>query len=189
MMHIMCQISSLWGLLDYVTLYLHESPKCEDVGEGLPSPGLWHKFGKSDRVLFSIISSRYCFDWKEWYNPMKNSTDCFLVFLIQLLPYYLFSSTSLSLLSWDLPNPGIKPRFPALPADSLPAEPQEKRKNTGWVDYPFSRGCSWPRNWTGVSWIAGRFFTNWAIREALLLVIYPKNWKLVLTQILIWHRS
>ena len=34
-----------------------------------------------------------------------------------------------------------------------------------WVAYPFSSGSSWPRNWTGVSCIAGRFFTNWAIRE------------------------
>ena len=31
----------------------------------------------------------------------------------------------------DLPNPGIKPRSPALRADSLPAEPQGKLKNTG----------------------------------------------------------
>ena len=29
----------------------------------------------------------------------------------------------------DLPNPGIEPRFPALQADSLPAEPQEKPIN------------------------------------------------------------
>ena len=28
----------------------------------------------------------------------------------------------------DLPNPGIEPRFPALQADSLPAEPQGKPK-------------------------------------------------------------
>ena len=35
-----------------------------------------------------------------------------------------------------------------------------------WVAYPFSSRCSWPRNGTGVSCIAGRFFTNWAIREA-----------------------
>ena len=33
------------------------------------------------------------------------------------------------------------------------------------VAFPFSRGSSWPRNWTRVSCIAGRFFTNWAIRE------------------------
>ena len=31
----------------------------------------------------------------------------------------------------DLPNPGIEPRFPTLQADSLPAEPQGKPKNTG----------------------------------------------------------
>ena len=35
-----------------------------------------------------------------------------------------------------------------------------------WVAYPFSRGFSQTRNRTGVSCIAGRFFTNWAIREA-----------------------
>ena len=34
------------------------------------------------------------------------------------------------------------------------------------VAYPFSRGSSWPRNWTGVSYIAGGFFTSWATREA-----------------------
>ena len=31
----------------------------------------------------------------------------------------------------DLPNPGIKPRSPALQEDSLPAEPPGKPKNTG----------------------------------------------------------
>ena len=35
------------------------------------------------------------------------------------------------------------------------------------VAYPFSSGSSQPRNQSGVSWIAGGFFTNWAIREAL----------------------
>ena len=38
-----------------------------------------------------------------------------------------------------------------------------------WVAYPFSRGSSWPRNWTGVSCIIGGFFTNWAMREALMM--------------------
>ena len=36
-----------------------------------------------------------------------------------------------------------------------------------WVAYPFSSGSSQPRNWTRVSCIAGGFFTNWAMREAL----------------------
>ena len=68
----------------------------------------------------------------------------------------------------DLPNPGIEPRSPAWWADSLPAEPQEKPKNTGvgsLSSADFSSRSSRPRNWIGVFCIAGRFFTNWAIRE------------------------
>ena len=34
-----------------------------------------------------------------------------------------------------------------------------------WVAIPFSRGSSWPRDWTQVSCIAGGFFTVWATRE------------------------
>ena len=40
-------------------------------------------------------------------------------------------------------------------------------KNTREVSFVFSRGSSWPRDWTQVSFIAGRFFTVWATREAL----------------------
>ena len=35
-----------------------------------------------------------------------------------------------------------------------------------WVAISFSRGSSQPRDQTWVSCIAGRFFTNWAMREA-----------------------
>ena len=66
----------------------------------------------------------------------------------------------------DLPNPGIKPRSPALQVDSLPAEPQGNPRNLEWVAYPFSRGSSPPRNRTMVFCIAGRFFTNPAIIRA-----------------------
>ena len=48
-------------------------------------------------------------------------------------------------------------------------------QNTEWVAYPFSSGSSQPRNWTGVSCIAGRFFTNWAIREALSSVQFSHS--------------
>ena len=37
-----------------------------------------------------------------------------------------------------------------------------------WVANSFSRGSSQPRDWTRVSHIAGRQFTIWATREALL---------------------
>ena len=44
-----------------------------------------------------------------------------------------------------------------------------------WVAYPFSNGSSQPRNQTRVSCIAGGFFTNWATREALVVVDYSQN--------------
>ena len=44
-----------------------------------------------------------------------------------------------------------------------------------WVAYPFSRGSSPPRNWTGVSCFTGGFFTSWATRKAHLLGIYLKK--------------
>ena len=40
----------------------------------------------------------------------------------------------------DLPNPGIEPRSPTLQADSLPAEPQGKPKNTGVGSLSFLQG-------------------------------------------------
>ena len=66
----------------------------------------------------------------------------------------------------DLPHPGIEPRSPTLQEDSLPAEPPGKPKNTGVGGLPLLQGSSQPRNRTGVSCIAGGFFTNWATREA-----------------------
>ena len=41
-----------------------------------------------------------------------------------------------------------------------------------WVAYPFFRESSRPRNRTGVSCIAGGFFTNWAIREAQNMYVF-----------------
>ena len=34
-----------------------------------------------------------------------------------------------------------------------------------WVDIPFSKKSSRPRDWTQVSCIIGRHFTDWATRE------------------------
>ena len=44
-----------------------------------------------------------------------------------------------------------------------------------WVADPFSSRSSQPRNRTRVSWIAGRFFINWTIREALSLHLLIPN--------------
>ena len=54
------------------------------------------------------------------------------------MDYTVHGILQVRLLEWvafpfsrDLPNPGTEPRSPTLQAGSLPAEPQEKLKNTG----------------------------------------------------------
>ena len=44
-----------------------------------------------------------------------------------------------------------------------------------WVVISFSRGSSQPRDWTHVSCIAGKFFTAWAVGEALSTNMCPIN--------------
>ena len=50
-----------------------------------------------------------------------------------------------------------------------------------WVAIPYSIGFSQPRDQTQVSCIAGRFFTNWAMREALCNLLAAKSLQLYLT--------
>ena len=45
-----------------------------------------------------------------------------------------------------------------------------------WVAYPFSSRSSWPRNWTRVSCIAGKFFTN-RVSGKTRLAWVKKNFK------------
>ena len=60
----------------------------------------------------------------------------------------------------DLPSPGIEIRQLSLQADSLPFKPPGKPKNTGEDSLSLLQGSSRPRNRTGVSCTAGKFFTN-----------------------------
>ena len=46
--------------------------------------------------------------------------------------------------------------------------PTSLHKTLEWVAMPSSRGSSRPRDWTQVSYTAGRFFTVWASREAFV---------------------
>ena len=45
-----------------------------------------------------------------------------------------------------------------------------------WVAVPFSKGSSQPRDRTQVSRIVGWFFTTWAAKEALILLISEQLW-------------
>ena len=65
----------------------------------------------------------------------------------------------------DLPNPGSNPGLPHCRWILSQLNHQGCPRILEWVAYSFSRGSSWPRNWTGASCIAGGFFTSWATRE------------------------
>ena len=71
----------------------------------------------------------------------------------------------------DLPNPDLLHCRQILYQLNYKGSP----KILEWVAYPFSNRSSQPRNQTGISHIAGRFFTNWAIREALKFFFWLKQ--------------
>ena len=70
----------------------------------------------------------------------------------------------------DLPNPAIKPRSPALQLDSLPAEPQEKPKNTG-VGSLFLLGQIFPTQESNQSLLYCRWILNQLNRNLFLTVL------------------
>ena len=75
----------------------------------------------------------------------------------------------------NLPNPGIESKSSALQVDSLLSEPPGKPKNTGVGRLSLLKGDFWPRFWTGVSGIAGGFFTSWATREDIPTIYLVLN--------------
>ena len=75
---------------------------------------------------------------------------------------------SLSLLQVIFPTQGLNPGLPHCGRILYQVSHKGSPRIREWVAYPFSRESCWPRNWIGVSCLAGRFFTNWVIRKALL---------------------
>ena len=73
---------------------------------------------------------------------------------------------SLSLLQRMFPTQGLNPSLPHYRWILYQLSHQRRPIILEWVVYPFSSGSSWPRNWTSVSCIADRFFTNRAKKEA-----------------------
>ena len=109
---------------------------------------------------------------------------------------------------WDSPKQGSNPGLPHCRQILYQLNHQGSPRLLEWVAYPFSSRSSQPRNQTGVSCIAGGFFTSWATREALLnwgfvrdlilkvlcinnstrvLAVFPQdNWKNSLSNNILW---
>ena len=79
---------------------------------------------------------------------------------------------SLSLLQRIFPTQGLNPGLPHCTQILYQLSHKGSPRILEWVAYSFSSRSSWPRNQTGVSRIAGGFFTNWAMREAH----FGENW-------------
>ena len=95
--------------------------------------------------------------------------DCIVhgILQVRILEWVAFPFSRGSSQSRDQPrSPTDQPRSPTSLADLYQLSHKGSPRILEWVAYPFSRESSWPRNQTGVACIAGRFFTNGAIREA-----------------------
>ena len=77
---------------------------------------------------------------------------------------------SLSLPQGIFPTQGLNSGLPHCRRILYQQSHKGSPRKLEWVTYPFSRRSSWPRNQTGISCIAGGFFINWAMREALYYI-------------------
>ena len=82
---------------------------------------------------------------------------------------------SLPLLQGIFPIQGSNPGLPHCRWILYQLSHKGSPKILEWVVYPFFSRSSQPRNWTRVSCIAGRLFTNWAMRE---MFNHKESWAL-----------
>ena len=109
--------------------------------------------------------------WKESHSVMSDSA---IPWTIQSMEFSRPETGmgSLSLLQGIFPTQGSNPGLPHCGWILYQLSHKGSPKTLEWVAYPFSSRSSWPRNQTRVSCIAGRFFTNWAIKELIFKYIY-----------------
>ena len=93
---------------------------------------------ESHSAMFNSLRSRGLYN--PWNSPGQNT-----------------GVGSLSLLQDIFPTQGSNPDLHCSWAT------REAQEYWSGVACPFSRTSSWSRNWTSVSYIAGEFFTNWAM--------------------------
>ena len=115
------------------------------------SPGKLHIPHSTGKVEWKLFSHVWVFVTPSpWNSPGQNT-----------------GVGSLSFLQGNFPTQGLNPGLPHCRQILYQLSHQGSPRILQWVAYPFSKGSSQPRNGTGISCIAGRFFTNWDIRESL----------------------
>ena len=100
-------------------------------------------------------------EWSEW-----KSLSCVWLFATHGLycPWNSLGQNigegSLSLLQGIFPTQGLNPDLPHYRQILYQLSHKGSPRILEWVTYPFFSRSSWPRDWTRVSCIAGRLFTN-----------------------------
>ena len=114
-------------------------------------PMAWNQERKSESEIRSVVSDSLQPHglYSPWNSPGQNT-----------------GVGSLSLLQGIFPTQGSNPGLPHCRQILYQLSHKGSPRILEWVAYPFSTRSSWPRNETRISCIAGRFFTNWASREA-----------------------
>ena len=104
--------------------------------------------------------------WKmKWSESHSVESDSLWLYNLWNSPGQNTGVGSLSLLQGMYPTQGLNPRFPHCRWILYQMSHKGSPSIQGWLAYPFSSRSSQPRNATGVSCIAGGFFTTWAIRQ------------------------
>ena len=157
----------------------------------LPAFCPWYTSGKNTRVgchflLQEIVPNQESnphllhwqashYHWTTWGVQFKWSQSCSVASnsLQPLGPHSPWNSPgqntggdSLSLLQGIFPTQGLNPGLSHCRRILYQLSHKGSPRILEWVACPFSSRYSQSRNQTGVSYIAGRFFTSWAMREA-----------------------
>ena len=85
--------------------------------------------------------------------------------------YYLLIKIAFPFSRGIFPTQGLNPGLQHCGRILYQLSHKGSPRRVEWVAYPFSRGSSRARNQTTISYTAGRFFTNWATREASTLKV------------------
>ena len=128
---------------------------------GLPSTGL-HRV----RHDWSDLAATLIPSWKWKSQKVSHSLWPHGLYSLWNSPGHNTGVGSLSLLQGIFPTQGSNSGLPHCRWILYQLSHKGSPRILEWVAYPFSRGSSWPRNWTRVSCIAGGFLTSWSTREA-----------------------
>ena len=124
----------------------------------------------------SCVAGRFFTKWATREAPAKKLLNHVQLFVTQWTIQFRNSPGqntgvgNLSLLQGIFPTQGSNPGLPPCKWILYQLSHKGSPRIWEWAAYPFSSGSSQPRNWTRVSCIAVKFFTNWDIREALYRV-------------------